>query len=831
MSPVGSTLWRNFRVYQVFGANTSVGKTIFSTLLCRAAKNARQADNIWYLKPVSTGPLDDADKWHLDRFAPNVNTQDFYQFDAAVSPHVAAQNHNVQDSEVLGKLSRQIKLNADRGPGLMVVETAGGPHSPGPSGTSQADMFRSLRLPLLFVADWRLGGISTSLSSYEALRMRGYDIAGVAVFQDTTYQNYEYFKKYFKAENVPLLTVPKPPHHSEVHDHSSMNNYYLDAESTPDAESPSVGEFSEILVSKHVQRIERLDSMASIAHKHIWYPFTQHRNLQPESLNVIDSAYGDYFQSYTKQASVSAAVGPSQIGPSLLRSTVDGSASWWTQGLGHGNKALTAAAAKAAGRYGHVMFASGVHEPALSLAESLLVLLENPRLQRVFYSDNGSTGMEVAVKMALKASAARYGWLDEDTEIGVLGLKNSYHGDTIGAMDMSEPSVFNKKVPWYRGRGYWFDYPTVKMQKGAWIVEKPAGLEDQLGQPEEFASLSSVFDPSRDSSEDAAKYERYIRDELDRLTQQEKQRFGALVLEPVVLGAGGMMLADPLFQRTLVKVVRSSASLFSPSTPQPRLDPAAEEQWSGLPVIADEVFAGLYRLGHKTGSSLLRIHPDISVHAKLLTGGLLPLAVTLASESIFEASLSPSKVDALLHGHSYTAHPVGCAVANESLKQLTTLDEEGAWDVFKADWSKARSMGSDIMSAFRDAVRSATPQGASNGSLEPPPPIWSTWSSAFVSALSHATGQIDGVWALGSILSIQFRDESGTGYTSDAAASVQRKLLGESVETKPFNDIGELDWNIHSRVLGNVLYLMASQTTTEEDVRKWESRLREVLNV
>ena len=821
MARLGSSLWRNFHVYQVFGANTNVGKTIFTTLLCRAAKNIRQVENVWYLKPVSTGPLDDADKWHLDRFARGVNTQDFYQFDAAVSPHVAAAQHNVKDSMVLERLSQQIKFNAQQGPGFMMVETAGGPHSPGPSGTSQADLFRSLRLPLIFVADWRLGGISTSLSSYESLRMRGYDVAAVTVFKDTTYQNFEYFKKYFKAENIPLLTVPVPPSLSEVHDHSSMSNFYMSTENSldPEVSSPSVSDFAQILAERHEQRVDRLDSMAATAHRHIWWPFTQHTTVEPKALNVIDSAYGDYFQTLaTPQKSQS--YNGSGVGPSMLRSTVDGSASWWTQGLGHGNKVLTAAAANAAGRYGHVMFASGVHEPALSLAERLLLLLDNPRLRRVFYSDNGSTGIEVAIKMALKATCARYNWTEDRDDLEIIGLRNSYHGDTIGAMDMSEPSPFNKKVPWYKARGYWFDYPTVRMQKGAWVVEKPAGLENELGTNTEYASLASIFDSSRDLTEEATIYEKYIRSTIESLTQHEKRRFGALVLEPVVLGAGGMMLADPLFQRTLVGVVRSSAPLFSPENPQPRIDPSLQEDWSGLPVIADEVFAGLYRLGHRTGSSMLHLHPDISVHAKLLTGGLLPLAVTMASEPIFEAALSSSKVDALLHGHSYTAHPVGCAVANSSLDQLTTLEEEGHWDAFKMDWSRGKSFGSELMGAVKDAVKNAKPGGTAGTNPEAPLPIWSTWSHAFVSAVSHATDRVEGVWALGTVLSIHFRDSEGSGYTSDAAVSVQRELL-EGADAS--------GWNIHSRVLGNVLYLMTSQVSSEDDVRMWERRLREVL--
>ena len=109
------------------------------------------------------------------------------------------------------------------------------------------------------------------------------------------------------------------------------------------------------------------------------------------------------------------------------------------------------------------MFAGATHAPALTLAERLLNGMNNPRLTKVFYTDNGSTAVEVGIKMALRASCKRYDWDGSKEEVGVIGLKGSYHGDTIGAMDASEPCVYNKKVDWYRGRGFWFDYPTVTM--------------------------------------------------------------------------------------------------------------------------------------------------------------------------------------------------------------------------------------------------------------------------------------------------------------------------------------------------------------------------------
>jgi dethiobiotin synthetase/adenosylmethionine--8-amino-7-oxononanoate aminotransferase len=144
---------------------------------------------------------------------------------------------------------------------------------------------------------------------------------------------------------------------------------------------------------------------------------------------VVDSAYGDCFDAHYIQPPSST---PSQ--DTKLTPLFDGSASWFTQSHGHGNVDLTLAAASAAGRYGHVLFPSGTHAPALALAERLKQTVGKAWADRVFYSDNGSTGIEVALKMALRAAGRRYGWEGIDgSEVGVIGLRGGYHGDTVSS--------------------------------------------------------------------------------------------------------------------------------------------------------------------------------------------------------------------------------------------------------------------------------------------------------------------------------------------------------------------------------------------------------------
>ncbi|CZR61489.1 related to onanonoxo-7-onima-8-eninoihtemlysoneda [Phialocephala subalpina] len=800
-----SSLWRSLPAYQIYGANTNVGKTIMSTILLKAHARKYPSQNTWYLKPVSTGPLEEADDRHISYFAPKTQTRCLYQFDEAVSPHIAARSSKpLSDISIQEQVLAHLSSCATTEAGLLLLETAGGVHSPTPSGSSQADLFRPLRLPVCLVADHHLGGISATISAFESLHIRGYDLEVVCQFKDSMYQNHEYLSSYFEKKGILSLSLPPPPEKAETieEDREVMAEYYEKMSALEQVE-----ETLDHLIHKNSSRIQYLEEMSEKAHKTIWYPFTQHRDISPSTIMAIDSAHGDFFQTYSTPLpdppSTSNPSNPSNTSSptsepkdeNFLTPTFDGSASWWTQGLGHASSSLTLASAYASGRYGHVMFAGTIHEPALSLAEDLLRTVNNPRLTRCFYSDNGSTGMEVAIKMALSAASTRYGWATDGKEMGIIGLKGSYHGDTIGAMDASEPSTFNERVHWYKGRGHWFDFPQVKLKKGEWVVESPEVMEEEFGKTTKFESLGDIFDiQARLKSRSARLYKSHIEDTLDRLVRKEGRKFGALVMEPVILGAGGMLFADPLFQHLLASTIRSSSHLFTPSD-EPSTD--SENIWQSLPIIHDEVFTGLYRLGRSSSSSFIKTHPDISVHAKLLTGGLVPLCATLASESIYEAFLGNEKADALLHGHSYTAHAVGCQVAGESLRELNALDSGGEWNSFKTDWN--------------------SPSPSTSTSTGQNDPVWSVWSKSFVETLSMSE-EVESVIALGSVLAINLQDEHA-GYSSTAATGLQKKLLK-----------GGERFKIHNRVLGNVLYLMASQTSRPETLKSIERLLMECLS-
>ncbi|RMD44345.1 hypothetical protein DV735_g816, partial [Chaetothyriales sp. CBS 134920] len=756
-------LWRDLKTWQIYGANTDVGKTIISTILCRALQRRTPNASTLYLKPVSTGALDEADDRHISKYAPGVISTCLSQFSVPVSPHLAAQIDSrngklLKDDKAIIKQTK-LELNRQLGKGVRyaLLETAGGVLSPGPSGTAQADLYRPLRLPSLLVGDSKLGGIGTTISAFESLHIRGYDVDSVLLFDDPAWGNAGYLREHFAKHKIETTSLPlPPPRQADSHsDEQALDDYYQSC-----AASPAIASLIDLLNAKHFSRVSKLTSLPSLAESIIWHPFRQHGI--PHNIIAIDSAYKDHFDAYNQTSdpnfisqsnSSTAASGftpppPPPCKP-LTTPLFDASASWWTQGLGHGNPDLSLTAAYASGRYGHVMFAHSVHEPALDLSYSLLSTLRNPRLARVFFSDNGSTGMEVAVKMALRATCHRYGWNKDDSKnpVGVLGLKGSYHGDTIGVMNCSEPSVFNEKVDWYQPWGFWFDPPQVLLKDGQWTITlpdsfssshdtSPSGSGSGSGRTLTFPSLASIFDYTS-RPEHAALYKSYITSTLHRLVHEQHRRFGALMIEPIVMGAGGMIFVDPLFQRTLIKTIREDAT-------------------------------------------------------------------------IFDAFVSDSKTDALLHGHSYTAHPIGCAVANRSLDVMARLSaESAAWTDYKTQWAQVQDGGRQQLSA------------ATTG---PGPELFSFFSPQFLHSLSKHPG-ILGCWALGSVLAMTLKAKAGAGagggYSSNVTAGLQERLL----TTLDFEGRG-----IHSRVLGDVLYIICSMTTEQDEVRSLERQVIEALN-
>ncbi|KAG0367673.1 hypothetical protein BGZ54_003469 [Gamsiella multidivaricata] len=788
---------RSFQAYQVFAANTNVGKTILSTGLVRAAAALsigadKKKTKAFYVKPVQTGYPVDCDARHT--YAPLVETSRLYAYPDPVSPHIAT-SEPPPDTEVLQATINSIRTfkqslgQTDKGWALL--ETAGGVNSPIMSGELQSKFYRPLRLPTVLIGDSHLGGISTTLTSYESLHQYGYDIPALMLF-DNKSRNHQFLERYLaKAENRPLIHVlPSPP--------EKLADLKADAEQLHEYYRKTEDYFKDVvqeLDKAHHSRLDRLEELADKARTSIWWPFTQHQTVK--EVTVIDSAYGDIMTTYVDPKE-KAATGANGNQEGTWKEMFDGCASWWTQGLGHGSPALTQSAAYASGRYGHVMFPECAHEPAVKLAETLLDTVGQDWASRVFFSDNGSTAIEVALKMALKASQDRYANLGQATgRVEVIGVDGGYHGDTIGAMNACSPNAYNAQVTWYKSHGHWFSPPTVLFKDSQFQIMIPAEMTNSK-EPMKITTdnLSSVFTKPAANDPRLEIYRSHIRETLTRLTQQEKRSFGAVLMEPVLMGAGGMIWVDPAFQRCLVEEVRAFKGFGTETSPSKNAHVPVKNNWKGLPVVFDEVFSGCWRLGRKSAADMLQVTPDIAAYAKLLTGGLITLATTLTTDAVFNNFLSETKTDALLHGHSYTAHPIGCAVANTSLRTYRQMESHGDADQARQDWG-------------------AQPYGNLG--------VWSLWDQKVVDKISRMD-IVEGVVPLGSVLAIQMRETNGpSGYASLLSQQVQRRLREKEHEDS------EMEVAVFGRPLGNVVYMIASQVSTREQLAKVENILLRTL--
>ncbi|TVU42146.1 hypothetical protein EJB05_08537 [Eragrostis curvula] len=725
--------------FAVFGANTGVGKTLVSAGLSAALLSSPTTSAVGYLKPLQTGYPADSDARFVFTRAPALlrssssssratrlvascrtlfpspavgaepvhregqeivvryggdgpeetkvlACRTVYAWNEPVSPHLAAEREGmtVRDEEVRGSVEQWLVEGVvEEGEEVWkVLETAGGVASPGPSGTLQCDLYRPFRLPAILVGDGRLGGISSTLSAFETLLLRGYDV-GAVILEDRALSNDKFLLSYLK-NRVRVLVLPQIPDDPS----DDLTDWFSESSSVFDL-------LKDALQSFHSKRIQRLSSMQRKSKDLLWWPFTQHNLVPVDSVTVIDSRCGENFLSFKIKDNTM-----------MLVPQFDACASWWTQGPDSNLQIeLARDMGYAAARYGHVMFPENVHEPALRCAELLLEGVGKGWASRVYYSDNGSTAIEIALKMAFRKFSNDHGILMDseksfrNTQFKVLALNGSYHGDTLGAMEAQAPSAYTSflQQPWYSGRGLFLDPPTVYVKN-------------------DTCNLS-----------------------LPKLMKHDQQSSG----DTLIQGAGGMHMIDPLFQRVLVNECKNRK----------------------IPVIFDEVFTGFWRLGVESASELLGCLPDIACYAKLMTGGIVPLAATLATEEIFESFKSDSKLTALLHGHSYTAHAMGCCAAAKAIQ-----------------WYRDPSTNSNL---DFDRMR-----------------LKELWDVALVRQLSSLQN-VKRVVSIGTLCAVELETHgSDAGYASLYASSLIQQLRKED--------------DIYVRPLGNVIYLMCGPCTSRD---------------
>lgn len=306
----------------------------------------------------------------------------------------------------------------------------------------------------------------------------------------------------------------------------------------------------------------------------VWHPFTQMKTA-PIPIAVV-KAEGAYF--FDEQG----------------KKYIDGIASWWVNIHGHCHPYLTKKISEQLQTLEHSLFSGFTHEPAVQLAELLLKRLPDNQ-SKIFYSDNGSTAVEVALKMAFQY------WSNQSvSKTKVIAFENGYHGDTFGGMSVGARNAFNQ--------------PFSKLLFDVIHIPVPAKGKEQYS--------------------------------LDALTKAlQHNDIASFIFEPLVQGAGGMVMYSPAILDELIKKCRAKNVI----------------------TIADEVMTGFGRTGKFFASDYLTEKPDIICMSKGITGGVMPLGATSCAQFIYDAFLSDDKMKTFFHGHSYTANPTACAAALASL--------------------------------------------------------------------------------------------------------------------------------------------------------------------
>jgi adenosylmethionine---8-amino-7-oxononanoate aminotransferase len=421
-------------------------------------------------------------------------------------------------------------------------------------------------------------------------------------------------------------------------------------------------------------------------HPHIWYPYTQAKTA-PEPLKV-KSAQGVWLELEDD------------------RKIIDCISSWWVNLHGHAHPKIAAAIYQQAKTLEQVIFAGFTHDPAEQLAEKLVSKLP-AGLSRVFYSDNGSTAVEVALKMAYQY------WANvQQPRSTFLAFEGAYHGDTFGAMSIGQ-SLFTQT------------------------------FTDLL-----FEIESIPFPETYIGDRTIVEREQHVLSLLEHKLQQHADRYVGLIVEPLVQGAGGIRMCRPEFLQQLCQVAKRFNIL----------------------VIFDEVMTGFGRTGEWFACLKADVQPDILCLSKGITGGFLPLSVTVCSEQIYDAFYSDNPLKTLYHGHSYAANPLGCAAALASWELMAEHDP-----------------------AFR---------GMESKHLEFLAPF-------------HTHSQVEKLRVTGTIAAMDIITSDRPGYLNQVTAEIQRKAIDRGLLLRP---------------LGNVLYLMPPYCITDEELAIVYQGIADILN-
>jgi len=557
----------------VTATDTEVGKTVISCALGLALK--KKGIDVGIMKPLQCSGDDTDFLIKVLGIKDEKSLVNPYYAQEPLAPYLAFKRAKIKIN--LGKIFsayQELKKRHE----FLIVEGAGGLLVPIKENYLVADLIRDLDIPLIIIARSGLGTLNHTLLTQRyaldyGLKLKGIIINGwknKTLAEKTNPQTLKCFL------NTPLLAVMP----------------FIDKVKSKNGLKILLQETEKRINLKTLLKEEKLSAkkLSADDKKYLWHPFTQMKDWLKDEPLIIEEARGCYLKD--RQG----------------RWYLDGVSSLWVNVHGHRKREIDSALVRQINKVSHSTLLGLTHQPAIDLARELIKIAPKG-LSKVFYSDNGSTAVEIALKMAYQY------W----QRLGIpktkfIHLENSYHGDTIGAVSVGGIDLFHQT---YR-----------KLLFESFAISSPYCYrcpEDKSYPLCDFACL----------------------DKLKEILKEHSEAIAALIVEPLVQAAAGILVWPEGIYQEMARLCRQYNILL----------------------IADEAAVGFGRIGSMFASSLEKVTPDILCLAKGITAGYLPLAATLTTQKLFDGFLSEYKEKkAFFHGHSYSGNPLACAAAIASLK-------------------------------------------------------------------------------------------------------------------------------------------------------------------
>ena len=653
-------------VFFVTGTDTDIGKSVVSALLTLGlSKNSQHIHKNKHIKKIIYCKLVQTGCYHQDQnfvekicknSSKNINFKTLYQFADPVSVDQAYNPNYLSIDQIpsVENLSKDILTfyqknitnnnakNTSYGYEYIVCEGAGGLMVPlNRSNQNWLDLIKALNnlidIFVIVVARSGLGTLNHSILTLNALLDSAINLNQIALVLngDLHKKNINSLKRIYQDLAIYNLTTLK-----DLDSYTNSNTSNKTSNNNNKAIADKIFCESKLLtnyiLAKQIDYFNDSsnDHLISMNYdkQHCWHPYTQHYFLdyinKPLSVRSADKEYLYLYQNTNTKTNKLANTKAIAIDKNIdfiqtkYQKVYDGISSWWVSILGHAHPRLTRAIVSQHQKIDHVIYGGLNHHPASHLAAELIKLTNtchHNQFSKVFFSDNGSTSVEIALKMSYSFSKKTRQLSKSGYFVSIAGC---YHGDTMAAMSVAAKS------------GYHDNYQSLlwhsKYLKAIYNHEYISFDADDKCQ-KKIIGIKSKNDKDK-----------ILKDQIDFLQKNHQNIYG-FIAEPLIQGAKGMLIYDMHWFNKLLKAIKKLK----------------------IPIIFDEVFTGFGRLGATFAMDLLKTPADIICLSKALSSAAFPISATITTQKIYQSFYSPNINDSLMHGHTFCGNPMGCAVALE----------------------------------------------------------------------------------------------------------------------------------------------------------------------